>query len=85
MKKDILVIAVKDKKEALRVANGLSILHHVKVLVIDGLNRDDPKVLEQLEAAEFAEIPIFEVQTRDKNYGKVVADLILQSEEVFII
>lgn len=85
MRKDILVIAAKDKKEALRVANGLSILHHVKVLVVDALNREDPKVLEQLEAAEFAKIPLFEVQTRDKNYGKVVADLILQSEEVFII
>ncbi len=85
MRKNILVIAIKDKVEALRVANGLSILHEVKVIAINGLNRDEPKITEQLEAMEFAEIPLLEIYTDDGDYGKFIGDSILQSEEVFMI
>ncbi len=84
-KKSILVIAIEDKAEALRVANGLSILHEVKVVAVDGLDRNDLKVAEQLEAMEFAEIPLFVVHTEKEDYIKITGDFILESEEVFMI
>lgn len=58
MKKCILVIARRNKVEALRVAAGLTLLDDVvKLAVLGGLD-DSPAVREQVEVLEFAEVPM---------------------------
>jgi len=58
VKKNILVIAKRDKVEALRMAAGLTLLDDaVSVAVLGGL-ADAPEVREQVEVLEFAEVPL---------------------------
>lgn len=57
MKKNILVIAKRNKVEALRVAAGLTLMDDiVKVAVLGGLD-DSPPVQEQIEALDFGDVP----------------------------
>lgn len=58
MKKNILVIAKRNKVEALRIAAGLTLLDDaVKVAVLGSLE-DSAAVRQQVEVLEFAEVPM---------------------------
>ena len=58
MKKNILVVARRNKTEALRMAAGLVLLDDaVKVALIGDLP-ETPEAREQLDTLEFAEVPI---------------------------
>ncbi|MCB1756862.1 MAG: hypothetical protein KDJ38_15165 [Gammaproteobacteria bacterium] len=83
--KKILMIAQHDKPEALRMASGLTLLDdEVSVLVIGQLGGDEETSL-QMEALEFAEVPVTPLdQSRDEDLGRL-ADGIVQSDVVFVI
>lgn len=83
--KTILVIAQHDKTEALRMASGLTLLDDlVRVAALGGLD-DDPETALQLEALEFAEVPVDSVDAgSDAGMGQL-ADAILAADAVYII
>jgi len=84
MKKNILVIAKNNKVEALRVAVGLVLLSDfVKVDVLGGLD-NSPKVQEQLEVMEFADIP-HEVLDNDSSMMDKLAQDIVGSNVIYVI
>jgi hypothetical protein len=58
MKKNILVIARRDKVEALRIAAGLTLLDDAVRIAVLGSLEDTPAMREQLEVLEFAEVPM---------------------------
>lgn len=76
--KNILVLASRDKPEALRMAAGLTLLDDtVRVAVLGSLDRADAEVEMQLEALDFADV---HVATMDvplafvKHLGDLLAD-----------
>jgi len=83
--KSVLVIAVKDIPEALRVANGLSISNEVKVACIGKIDRNNPDISVQIEAMEFAEVPLIELEIDSSGYEITLGDLILESDHVIMI
>ena len=58
MKKNILVIARRNKVEALRIAAGLTLLDDAVKLAVLGSLEDTPAMREQIEVLEFAEVPM---------------------------
>jgi hypothetical protein len=58
VKKNILVIAKRDKTEALRMAAGLTLLDDVVKVAVLGSLEGTPAVQEQIEVLEFAEVPV---------------------------
>jgi hypothetical protein len=84
MKKNILVIAKNNKVEALRVAVGLVLLSDfVKVDVLGGLD-NSPKVQEQLEVMEFADIPHEVLDNSSSMMDKLAQDLV-NSNIIYVI
>lgn len=83
--KTILVIAQHNKTEALRMASGLTLLDDVvKVDVLGRLDDDDETAL-QMEALDFAEVPVATLdQANDDDLGRL-ADDILQADAVYVI
>jgi len=84
-RKTILVIAQHDKPEALRMASGLTLLDdEVRVAALGGLGDDEDTAL-QLEALEFAEVPIEHIDaTTHAGIGQL-ADAILRADAVYVI
>jgi len=84
-RKTILVIAQHDKPEALRMASGLTLLDdEVRVAALGGLD-DDAETALQLEALEFAEVPIETLDAAtDAGIGQL-ADAILGADAVYVI
>lgn len=61
-RKRILMVAMHNKPEALRMAAGLTLLDdRIEVAVWDGIPAA-PSTAEQLEALDFADVPVSEVQ-----------------------
>ena len=84
MKKNILVIAKNNKVEALRVAVGLVLLSDfVKVDVLGGLD-NSPKVQEQLEVMEFADIAHEVLDNSSSMMDKLAQDLV-NSNIIYVI
>jgi predicted protein tyrosine phosphatase len=83
--KTILVIAQHNKPEALRMATGLTLLDdEVRVAALGGLDDDSDTTL-QLEALEFAEVPVDSLNPEtDSGIGEL-ADAILWADAVFVI
>lgn len=85
VQKTILVIAQHDKTEALRMASGLTLLDdRVRVAALGGLN-DDSETALQLEALDFAEVPVDSLDPdSDAGMGQL-ADAILAADAVYVI
>lgn len=83
--KHILVIAAHNKPEALRMASGLTLLDdEVQVAALGGLGNDTETAL-QLEALEFAEVPIALLDPSiDADIGRL-ADAIIGADAVYLI
>ncbi len=83
--KRILVVALRKKTEALRMAGGLTLLEDpVKVRVVGEL--DDPaEAEEQLEMLEFGEVPVVYMDgDREADVGEL-ADDILEADVVYMV
>ena len=83
--KQIIVIAQQRKTEALRMASGLTLLDDaVKVFVVGRLE-DDAETATQLEALEFAEVPVAHVTAHDTQAMASLVDAIRGSQAVYIL
>ena len=83
--KSILVIAQHNKPEALRMAAGLTLLDDpVRVTALDGLD-DDPETALQLEALEFAEVPVDSLNPATDSGIEALADAIVWADVVYIV
>lgn len=81
--KTILVLARDRKSEALRMATGLTLLDDiVKVAVWGNLDRDDEEIATQLEALDFSDVPVTELDT---TMTGELAGMIEQADGVFIV
>ena len=81
--KNIVMLAMHDRIEALRMATGLTLLDDpVRVAVLGELEATEA-AQEQLEALDFAEVPIETVTPASG--GALLADWIMESEVVFLI
>jgi hypothetical protein len=84
MKKRILVVARHNKVEALRVAAGLTLLSDdVKVDVLGSLE-DSPKVQEQRDMLDFAEVPC-ELVGDDPSGKRRLAEDVFAADTVYVI
>ncbi len=84
VKKNILVIAKRDKTEALRMAAGLTLLDDsVKVAMLGSLE-ETPAAREQIEMLEFAEVPLQYYGERGIADPALVRDLI-GADAVYIV
>ncbi len=83
--KAVLFIAQDNKPEALRMASGLTLLDdQVVVDVVGGLD-DDAETTLQLEALEFAEVPISNIElSRAADLERLAADIV-SADVVFIV
>lgn len=77
MKKRILVIAIRNKAEALRIAAGLTLLDDAVQVAVLGSLEDTPAVREQIEVLEFAEVPMRRYGEQGIADPALAADLIL--------
>ncbi len=84
MKKNILVIAKNNKVEALRVAVGLVLLSDEVKVDVQGKLDDSPKIQEQLEVMEFADIPHELLEDQATMIQKLAQDLV-SSDVVYVI
>ncbi len=83
--KTILVIARHNKPEALRMAAGLTLLDdEVRVTALGGLD-DDPETALQLEALEFAEVPVNSLNPATDTGIEELADAILWADVVYVV
>ncbi len=81
--KNILMIARYKKIEALRMAAGLTLLDDVvRVAVIGDLDRADSEAELQLEALDFAEVPVVDV---DPDRAETLAEMIVHSDMVYVV
>jgi predicted protein tyrosine phosphatase len=84
-KKTILVIAQHNKPEALRMAAGLTLLDdEVHVTALGGLD-DDSETALQLEALEFAEVPVDSINPATDSGIDELADAILWADVVYVV
>ena len=82
--KKILMIAQRKKIEALRMATGLTLLDDTVSVLVCGLLEDSADASEQLEALEFSDVPV----TQLDNPGDVpqaMALAISQADMVYIL
>ncbi len=85
VQKTILVIAQHNKPEALRMASGLTLLDdRVCIAALDGLD-DDAETALQLEALEFAEVPVDTVDPATDSGIDQLAAAILRADAVYVI
>lgn len=81
--KNIVMLAMHDRVEALRMATGLTLLDDpVRVAILGELEATEA-AQEQLEALDFAEVPIETISLADG--GALLADWVMESEVVFLI
>lgn len=83
--KRILVIAKDDKVEALRMATGLTLLDDpVKIAVLGDLDESAEEVQMQLEALDFADVPVEHLREDAESY-QTLAGMMIQSDTVFVV
>lgn len=83
--KMILVIARHDKPEALRMASGLTLLDDQVLVDVIGQLQDDDETAMQMEALEFAEVPVSNVDPTTNEGMERLADDILRAGAVYVI
>jgi hypothetical protein len=59
--KHILMVAVQKPTEALRMASGLTLLDDAVAIAVWGRLPEGPAAAEQMEALEFADVPVAEL------------------------
>jgi len=84
MKKQILVIAKRNKVEALRVGVGLTLVNDAVLIDVLGGLEDSPEIREQLEVVDFAEIPYTLLDESGTSFSRLAAD-ILHADVVYVI
>jgi hypothetical protein len=83
-KKRILVVAVRKPGEALRMASGLTLLDDEVTIATWGKLPESADVTEQLEALEFAEVPMVELDPAGDALA-VLAQRIISSDVVYCV
>jgi len=83
--KTVLLIAQDDKPEALRMASGLTLLDDKVVVDVLGRLDDDEETALQLEALEFAEVPISRIELSAPGDIDRLAGDILSADVVYIV
>ncbi len=83
--KTVLLIAQDDKPEALRMASGLTLLDDKVAVDVLGRLDDDEETALQLEALEFAEVPISSIELSTPGDIDRLAEDILSADVVYII
>jgi len=81
----VLLIAQDDKPEALRMASGLTLLDDRVIVDVLGCLDDDEETALQLEALEFAEVPISSIELSTPGAIDRLAGDILSADVVFIV
>ncbi len=81
----VLLIAQDDKPEALRMASGLTLLDDRVIVDVLGRLDDDEETALQLEALEFAEVPISSIELSTPGAIDRLAGDILSADVVFIV
>lgn len=84
MKKNILVVAMNNKVEALRVAVGLVLLGDSVKVDVRGKLDNSPEILTQLEVMEFADVPHELLEDHAAMIEKLAHDLV-GSDVVYVI
>jgi len=83
--KKILVVAKEDKVEALRMATGLTLLDDaVEIAVLGELDESGEEVQMQLEALDFAEVPIERLRDDMASYKRLTG-MMIKSNAVLIV
>jgi len=82
--KNILMIAQKRKIEALRMATGLTLLDDAVSVLVCGVLEDSADASEQLEALEFSDVPVTQLENPDDIPG-AMAQAISQADMVYIL
>ncbi len=82
--KNILMLALDKKVEALRMASGLTLLDDVVSIATWGKLPEEKEVAEQMEALEFAEVPLVELDPA-KDALAVLAQQIINSDVVYCV
>lgn len=79
--KRILMVAIDKKVEALRMASGLTLLDDQVAIAAWGALPEGPEVVEQLEALDFADVPV----ERVGQDVEALANRIINSDVVFFV
>ena len=83
--KKILVVAKEDKVEALRMATGLTLLDDaVQIAVLGDLDETAVEVQMQLEALDFADVPVERLRDDTESF-QTLAGMIINSDTVLIV
>jgi len=82
--KNILVIAQRKKVEALRMATGLTLLDDAVSVLVCGTLDDSADAGEQLEALEFSDVPVTQLDN-PANFYHALAQAISQADMVYIL
>ncbi len=83
MHKEILVVALDKRSEALRMAAGLTLLDDPVRVALCG--ETDAGAEEHLEALDFAEVPLERLDTETEQGMQALARQITQADAVYII
>ena len=82
--KHILMVAVQKKVEALRMASGLTLLDDAVSIATWGALPESAAVAEQMEALDFADVPVVELAPADDAMA-VLARQIIDNDVVFFV
>ncbi len=82
--KHILMVAVQKQVEALRMASGLTLLDDAVSIATWGALPEGAAVAEQMEALEFAEVPVVELAP-DAGAMAALARQIIDSDVVYFV
>lgn len=83
--KRILIVALENRVEALRMATGLTLSDATLRVAVWGRTPSDDAARTQLEALEFAEVPIEELATDEAAGCAALARRIIDSDVVYCV
>ncbi len=82
--KHILMVAVQKPVEALRMASGLTLLDDAVAIAVWGRLPQGPEAAEQMEALEFADVPVAELDPGTDALAKL-ARQIMDNDVVYCV
>lgn len=82
--KNILMVARDKQIEALRMAAGLTLLDDAVSVLVCGKLEDSAEASEQLEALEFSDVPVTQLESPD-DISLAMAQAISQADVVYIL
>jgi hypothetical protein len=82
--KHILMVAVQKPAEALRMASGLTLLDDAVAIAAWGALPEGPEVAEQMEALEFADVPVAELDPAQDALA-ALAQQIIDNDVVYCV